>query len=264
MYHYLYKITNVVNNKIYIGIHSTENIDDGYMGSGKRIKTAIQKYGVDNFIKEILSYYCSLEEALKAEKEIVTEDFCKRSDTYNIAVGGHCGGSLVIGKTEKERNEWIEHISEGCKRSFQNEERLKNYIMLRNSDEFNKKFRKTRAITEQNMTEEQKQQRSEFFKKVHNSPDAKKHHKEATKKQWANLSDKEKQKRINNNRLSQIKEETQKSRSEKLQLHSSGCKRVLYENIEFHSKKSAWKYAVEHGYIWGYSKFVKSKNFIEL
>lgn len=264
MYHYLYKITNLINNKIYIGIHSTENIDDGYMGSGKRIKAAIQKYGIDNFSKEILSYYPSLDEALIAEKETVTEDFCKRADTYNIAIGGCCGGSLVAGKSEEERKHWIANISKGCKRSFENSNRIETYRKLRNSKEFNDKFKATRAKTEQNMTDEQKEQRSKFFKEVHNTPLAKKHHAEATKRRWSTMTEEEKEKQINNNRLSQLKEETQKSRSEKLQLHSCGCKKVLYDNQEFHSKKAAWKYAVKNGYIWGYSKFVKSKNFVEL
>lgn len=43
--HYLYKIENKLNKKIYIGIHSTENMNDGYMGSSALVSKAIKKYG---------------------------------------------------------------------------------------------------------------------------------------------------------------------------------------------------------------------------
>ena len=51
-FYYVYKITNMLNHKIYIGCHSTFDIDDGYMGSGKYINYAINKYGLEYFKKE--------------------------------------------------------------------------------------------------------------------------------------------------------------------------------------------------------------------
>lgn len=87
-YHFVYKTTNTLNGKIYVGKHSTNNIDDGYMGSGKALIRAIDKHGADVFTREIISYHDTPEQALLAEKDIVTMDFIARPDTYNMVVGG--------------------------------------------------------------------------------------------------------------------------------------------------------------------------------
>lgn len=87
--YYLYKITNLINNKFYIGVHSTEDINDGYMGSGKAIKAAEKKYGINNFKKEILEYFDSIEEMYKREAEIVNESLIQNPLCYNITLGGY-------------------------------------------------------------------------------------------------------------------------------------------------------------------------------
>ena len=90
-YNYLYKITNKINNKIYIGVHSTDDLDDGYMGSGVILKLAKEKYGEENFVKEILEFFDTSKEMLDAEANVVNPEFRKRKDTYNIAIGGNGG-----------------------------------------------------------------------------------------------------------------------------------------------------------------------------
>ena len=83
-YYGIYKITNLVNGKMYIGQHVTDNLDDGYMGSGKLIKRALTKYGVENFRKEWLGFYEDEEELNYIERVFVDETWISRSDTYNL------------------------------------------------------------------------------------------------------------------------------------------------------------------------------------
>jgi group I intron endonuclease len=91
MYYLIYKITNNLNGKIYIGQHMTDNLDDGYMGSGLVISRAVKKHGVKNFTKEIL-YFCTDWDTMNSmEEAIVNEAFVAREDTYNLKTGGSHG-----------------------------------------------------------------------------------------------------------------------------------------------------------------------------
>ena len=78
MKYYLYQIRNNLNNKIYVGVHKTANLNDGYMGSGKIIRSAIAKHGIDNFTKVILEFFENAELMYAREKEIVTDEFLLR------------------------------------------------------------------------------------------------------------------------------------------------------------------------------------------
>lgn len=98
-YHYFYKITNTINNKIYYGIHSTNDLNDGYMGSGRALIRAFKKYGKENFIKEIIKLFNSREELANYEKEQVNDEFIKENNNYNISIGGEqlcCKGTIPV------------------------------------------------------------------------------------------------------------------------------------------------------------------------
>lgn len=103
MYYYVYEIKNEINGKIYIGVHRTKDLNDGYMGSGKILKQAINKYGIESFSKTILEFFDSYEEALSKEQEIVTEEFLSREDTYNMKCGGNGGWDWIV-KNDLHRN----------------------------------------------------------------------------------------------------------------------------------------------------------------
>lgn len=94
-YYGLYKITNLVNGKMYIGQHVTNNLDDGYMGSGKIIKYAVKKYGVENFKKEWIGFYEDLDELNYMERVYVDQTWVDRSDTYNLILGGQSKGRRI-------------------------------------------------------------------------------------------------------------------------------------------------------------------------
>lgn len=91
----IYKTTNLINNKIYIGCHKTKDPNDDYLGSGKHLRRAIEKYGIENFKKEVLYVFDDEASMFAKEKELVTEEFCKQENTYNICPGGQGGWGYI-------------------------------------------------------------------------------------------------------------------------------------------------------------------------
>ena len=95
-YHFIYKTTNLLNGKYYLGMHSTSNLDDGYMGSGKRLRYSINKHGIDNHKVEILEFFETRELLVKREEEIVNLNEIAKVDCMNLKVGGSGGFTIDI------------------------------------------------------------------------------------------------------------------------------------------------------------------------
>jgi len=104
MYYIVYKTTNLINDKYYIGFHKCESLYDGYLGSGKILKRSILKYGIENFNREIL-YFCDNESEMKEkENELVNKNFIKDINNYNLKIGGSGGfetGYVITSTNER-------------------------------------------------------------------------------------------------------------------------------------------------------------------
>lgn len=110
-YHYFYRIINLIDGKFYYGIHSTDNLDDKYMGSGRRLKEAMHMYGKENFKKEIIKFFDTREKASEYESLIVAEELVRDSNCYNVKCGGDYG--LTVGTfLAKDKNGKFFRITE--------------------------------------------------------------------------------------------------------------------------------------------------------
>lgn len=147
----VYKTTNNINGKYYIGVHKTSNPYDDYLGSGKFLKRAIEKYGIENFEKEILAIFETAKEAFDLEKELITFEMIESNQVYNLKNGGEGGFDFInknkfnlYGKNGKEehglenllnaskihrirmkedeeyRLDYCKKVSEGCRKRFEN------------------------------------------------------------------------------------------------------------------------------------------------
>ena len=88
LFHFLYKTTNNLNKKYYIGVHNTIDLGDGYKGSGDILRKAIKKYGVKNFSREILEFFDTDTQAYDKERIIVNSDLINDPMCYNSMIGG--------------------------------------------------------------------------------------------------------------------------------------------------------------------------------
>lgn len=138
MHYLIYKITNRLNNKFYVGKHKTEDKDDDYFGSGVLLDRAIKKHGKKNFVKELL-FECETEEEMnRRETDIVDEDFVARDDTYNVMLGGNGGWSYVNeNQLARGKNHSTEHIRKMSQKFFD---------MLKTDDQFRKAICEKRSV----------------------------------------------------------------------------------------------------------------------
>lgn len=114
LYNFVYKTINLINGWEYIGVHSTNKLDDGYLGSGVYIRRAVEKYGRQNFTRQILSFHNTLYEAFDREADLVTVDYIWGGNTYNLRTGG-CKKQKYKWSDEQKRNLVLNRSYKGSK-----------------------------------------------------------------------------------------------------------------------------------------------------
>ena len=173
MYYTIYEIKNIINDKVYIGKHKTADLDDTYMGSGKILKHAINKYGIDNFTKTYLFIFDNEEDMNNKELELVSEEFIKEDTNYNLKLGGEGGwdynnhprnhhlkvkaynisrinnpNGLFFGKTHS--NETKKKISIKSKQRYKENPGVFTFLGRTHSDETKAKMRKPKNVGKEN------------------------------------------------------------------------------------------------------------------
>lgn len=101
-YHFIYKTICQVTNAFYYGMHSTNSLDDGYLGSGKRLKYSINKHGKENHSIEILEFLPSRKDLIERETDLITEDMLKDPNCMNLKPGGSGGFS-----SDTHKKNWV-------------------------------------------------------------------------------------------------------------------------------------------------------------
>jgi hypothetical protein len=119
-YHYIYKTTCIITNMFYIGMHSTDNLEDGYAGSGTRLWHSINKHGKENHVTKIVEFLIDRNSLKTREKELVNEDMLNDKMCMNIQLGG--GGGFISEEIQRNRS-----IAGGnaFKEKFTNDEEFK-------------------------------------------------------------------------------------------------------------------------------------------
>lgn len=164
MHYTIYKITNKVNGKIYIGKHQTKDVNDGYMGSGKRLKDAIKHYGINNFEKEILFQFDNEFDMNAKEAELVTEEFIKEDTNYNLCPGGN-GGFGYINNSDIVKFKGRKHTTESKRKM--GHKNNKHFLGKKLSEESKKKIGEntSKALKGKPKSEEHRKKIAESIKR---------------------------------------------------------------------------------------------------
>lgn len=154
--HYLYKTTCLITGRWYIGMHSTNKLEDGYMGSGRRLRYSIRKHGEENHKKEILEFFASRELLVEAEINAITEDMIGDPMCMNLMGGGEGGfiseehyENLKEKNSELQKEKWkdaeyrnkiVKVLYEGMKKHHKNRTNYNTFEGKKHTEETKKRM----------------------------------------------------------------------------------------------------------------------------
>jgi hypothetical protein len=134
-FHFVYKTTCSITGNYYIGMHSTDKIEDGYLGSGQRLWKSIAKYGKENHKREIIGYAKSRKELSALEESLVTKEEVAKQECMNLRIGGEGNfPAFEVQPTTKEKlstTGTARWTRDRLKMREQLEEELKNFKLTR-------------------------------------------------------------------------------------------------------------------------------------
>lgn len=252
MYGYIYKTTNLINGKIYIGQHKAEKYDKSYYGSGKILKLAIDKYGIENFSNTVLCYCESKKELDKLERQLIKQYNSRNPEIgYNISFGGD-GGDTFTGLSDEEKQIRIEKLKTNSHFANLTQEqdkamRTKSWETRRKNgnDKFSEESKKKMSDSHkgQKPTKEQIQKMLKTKGEYHHSEETKQKIRNSNKGKKKNLTQEQRDK------ISQrAKKLTGKNNPFYGKHHSEETKKIISEKCGANVKDTIWVHNENHSY----------------
>lgn len=196
MYYFIYETTNLINGKKYIGKHITDNLDDGYLGSGIVLQNAIKKYGRENFKREILEFCENEEQCYELEYEYIKNaNAYSSSNYYNLSEGGK-GFTSKFAKDLWERDGYREHMNKEKIKLWQKEEYRKHMSEAHKGHEVSEENREKMRIRTKKLWESKEHREKVKLAMKNLSAEKRMNISNAQKRKWGNKEYKEKMRQI--------------------------------------------------------------------
>lgn len=134
---YVYRITNKINGKTYVGCRYLKNDRSwrDYLGSGVLVKQAVEKYGEDAFVKSLICYAFDKESLIQSELNHIKSEKNIGKAEYNLFSGFGAGGDTFANLASEDRIEISRRMSIGVRRSFEDGRSTWNKGLSKDSDE---------------------------------------------------------------------------------------------------------------------------------